>query len=156
VCSLSSTFLSKFEGLPSSEKIDFVFGFFAFFPLIFSFFSISNWSRFPSFIFKTQSLLSFFPFYSKYSIDFLYFLFSFFLYDFLCNFFSKSFLLVCSRTTFYKLNQAKNGKTMVVLPRVCWRRFLFILSFNLHRNMLFGFFCHLMSFNLSREGSHEV
>jgi hypothetical protein len=44
----------------------------------------------------------------------------------------------------------------VVLPRVCWRRFLFILSFNLHGNMLFGFFCHLMSLNLSREGSHEV
>jgi hypothetical protein len=64
--------------------------------------------------------------------------------------------LVCSRTTFYKLNQAKNGKTMVVFSRVCWRRFLFILSFNLHRNMLFGFFCHLMSLNLSREGSHEV
>jgi hypothetical protein len=75
--------------------------------LIFSFFSISDWSRFPSFLFKTQSLLPLFSFYSKYFIDF--YIFSFL---FLCNYLSNlsQDLLVCSRIIFYKLNKPEMAK----------------------------------------------
>jgi len=108
--------LLKFEGLPNNEIIDSFFGFVASLFLIFSFFSISDWSRFPSFLFETQSLLPLFSFYSKYFIDF--YIFSFL---FLCNYLSNlsQDLLVCSRIIFYKLNKTWNGKTMVVLPRFC-------------------------------------
>jgi hypothetical protein len=79
--SLSSSSSLKFEGLLSNKKVDPFSGFFVFFLLIFSFFSFSDWSRFPSFFFKTQSLLPLFLFYSKYSIDF-FCIFFIFLYIF--------------------------------------------------------------------------
>jgi hypothetical protein len=73
--------------------------------LIFIFFSISDWSRFPFFLFQTQFLLPFVPFYSKYYIDF----YVFFYVSFSIILFR--ILLVCSRITFYKLNKSINFVT---------------------------------------------
>ena len=83
VWSLISTSSSMFKGLPYKENVDFFSGFFASFLLIFRFFFISDWSRFPSFLLKTQSLSPLLQFYFKYSVDF--YVFSFFL----------SFLFIC-------------------------------------------------------------
>ena len=110
--SLSSSSSLKFEGLLSNKKVDPFSGFFVFFLLIFSFFSISDWSRFLPFFLKHN--LCYLCFFSILSILLIFFVFSLFF----SRFFSRSFLM-CSRTTFYKLNKTRNDKTMVVLPRVC-------------------------------------
>ena len=133
VCSLSSTPLLKFEGLPSNEKVDSFSGFLTSFLLISSFFLISN-------------LLLFFPLHSKYSIDFFFCIFFLLFFFVIFSYFPDPLLLVFLR----------NGKTIVVMPRVCQRRLLLILSSNLSRKMHFGSLCHFVSLNLSRDGSHEV
>jgi len=71
VCSLSFTPSSKFESLPSNEKIDSFSGFFASFLVISSFFSISKGHSHFFFFFK-KSLVLLFHIYSKCSIDFFY------------------------------------------------------------------------------------
>jgi len=105
VCLLSSTLSSNFEGLPSNEKVDSFSGLFAFFLLIFIFFSISDWSRFPFFLFQTQFLLpSFLSILSIILISMYFFYVSFSIILF-------RILLVCSRITFYKLNKTINFVT---------------------------------------------
>ena len=83
VWSLISTSSSMFKGLPYKENVDFFSGFFASFLLIFRFFFISDWSRFPSFLLKTQSLSPLLQFYFKYSVDFYVFSFFYLFYFFL-------------------------------------------------------------------------
>jgi hypothetical protein len=88
--------------------------------LLFSWFLASFQSQIdldspPSFLNHNLCHLSFFSILHILLISM--YLLSLFLYDFLYNF--SQILLVCSRTTFYKLNKTRNGKTMVVLLRVC-------------------------------------